>query len=188
MVEEALGAIQGRLTGATPESHLLWNTDSMIPKGEDEMSDYLANRLQDQLVGRDVVVNREVQVRRAKPTGRPRQVDIQVDAVVGNDKMSIPIEVKGSWHDHVEAALTDQLADQYMADLGPHGVYVVMFPDVASWSGTGSRRARAARRVRAKIVKRLTSDAADLVARGLNVRVVGLDLSYAQPRPPTVST
>lgn len=183
VVEHAFAAIQTRLTGATPESHLLWNTDSMTPKGEDEMSDYLANKLKDQLEGRRVVVNREVQVRRAKRTGRPRQADIQVDAIIDDDVVTLPIEVKGSWHDEVDTALKAQLADQYMADLGTYGVYVVMFPDMESWGGTGSRRARAARRDRTNLMARLESAASELAGQGLTVRAIGIDVSYARPGP-----
>lgn len=94
--------------------------------------------------------------------------------------------VKGSWHDQVGTALKDQLADQYMADLGPYGVYVVMFPDTDNWAGTGSRRAAAARRHRTKLMSRLASDAAKLSGRGLAVRTIGgVDVPYAAPGPRT---
>jgi hypothetical protein len=183
VVEDAFRSIQGRLTGATPESHLLWNTaGEMSPKGEDEMSDYLLHRIRDELEGRRIVVNREVQVRRVKPTGRPRQVDLQIDAAVDDDIITVPIEVKGSWNDEVETALESQLADQYLSDLGSHGLYIVLFPDLASWLKDESRRTRASRRPMDELMARLKADAEALADSGLAVRAIGLDIAYAPPQ------
>lgn len=179
-VVAALDEVQQRLTGAVPESHLLWNTDSMTPKSEEEAIGYLRNRFHDLLVTRRVIVNSEVEVRRTNPTGRPRQVDLQVDAVVDGLRLTVPIEVKGSWHEDVETALDAQLVDDYMADIGPHGIYLVLWPDLVSWSGQESRRKRAARVNRDEVMGRLEGDARTLGERGLDVRVFGLDLAYAQ--------
>jgi len=180
LVISALDEVQQRLTGAVPESHLLWNTDSMTPKLEEEATGYLRNRLHDILVTRRVIVNSEVEVRRAHRTGRPRQVDLQVDAVVDAMRLTVPIEVKGSWHKDVETALESQLVDDYMADIGPHGIYLVLWPDLVSWSVGGSRRKRAARVNRDEVMCRLEAAARTLGERGLDVRVFGLDLAYAQ--------
>lgn len=47
VVLDAIAAIQTRLTGETPESHLLWDTRVGRPKQEDDISDYLLHRLRD---------------------------------------------------------------------------------------------------------------------------------------------
>ena len=65
----ALDEAQTRLTGATPESHYLWDTYAGRPKSEDEISDYLANELNGALSASGVIVNREVQARRNQPSG-----------------------------------------------------------------------------------------------------------------------
>ncbi|MGB3409925.1 MAG: hypothetical protein WBA45_01905 [Microthrixaceae bacterium] len=179
-VVAALNEVQQRLTGAVPESHLLWNTDSMRPKTEEEATGYLHNRLHDLLVTRHVIVNSEVEVRRTHRTGRPRQVDLQVDTVVDGLRVTVPIEVKGSWHKDVETALDAQLVDEYMQDIGPHGIYLVLWPDLTSWSVGDSRRQRAARLDRDEVMSRLEADARTSDVHGLDVRVVGLDLAYAQ--------
>lgn len=182
VIVSALKEVQKRLTGAVPESHLLWNTGpKKTPKSEEEATGYLHNRLNDLLVTQRVIVNSEVEVRRTHRTGRPRQVDLQVDAVVDGVRLTVPIEVKGSWHKDVETALDDQLVDDYMADIGPHGIYLVLWPDLASWSDGGSRRQRAARVDPEVVMGRLEDNARTLGELGLDVRVVGLDLAYTQP-------
>ena len=95
----SLDEVQTRLTGGTPESHYLWDTYSGRPKSEDEISDYLANELTRLLTTRGAIVNREVQVRRNRPSGIGERTDLLVDAVpVGgphSGRMLLPIEVKG---------------------------------------------------------------------------------------------
>lgn len=177
----ALDEVQQRLTGAAPESHLLWNTDSMKPKSEEEATGYLRNRLHDLLVTRHVIVNSEVEVRRTHPTGRPRQVDLQVDAVVDGRRITAPIEVKGSWHKNLETALDAQLVDEYMNDIGQHGIYLVLWPDLESWSGEDPRRQRATRLDRDLVTRQLEAAARTYEDHGLDVRVVRLDLDYVQP-------
>jgi hypothetical protein len=134
VVVEALADILDELTGANPQSHLLWDTRSRQPKTEDEISDHLRNRLQELTGGRRLVVNREVQLRRNKISGIPERTDIQVDAAMGGsgprNVLSLPLEVKGAWNSGPLTAMQSQLVQQYMADLGvQHGCYVVLWPD-----------------------------------------------------------
>ena len=97
---DALDTIQQRLTGATPESHLLWDTHAGRPKTEDEISDYLRNRLADLIGGHGVIVNREVQIRRSSSSGIGERTDLLVEAIdpVSPGALTLPVEVKGAWN------------------------------------------------------------------------------------------
>ena len=98
----ALDEAQTRLTGATPESHYLWDTYAGRPKSEDEISDYLANELNGALSASGVIVNREVQARRNQPSGIGERTDLLIDAAPllepGTGRLSLPVEVKGAWN------------------------------------------------------------------------------------------
>lgn len=188
LVHEALGTIQARLLGETPESHLLWDTRTMRPKSEDEASDYLHNRLKDLLQYRGLVVNREVQVRRESPSGIGERTDIRVDATAiqspstgASPVMSLVLEVKGAWNSDLLVSLHDQLVNRYMRDIGTlKGIYVVLWPDVGSWSkeGGGAERQRLNRLVKADVEAQLGGQAAVERERGHDVRVVHLGLAY----------
>lgn len=186
-VAAALEEVQTRLTGATPESHYLWDTHAGRPKSEDEVSDYLANELSRVLTARGAIVNREVQIRRNGPSGIGERTDLLVDAApVGAPKvgrLSLPIEVKGAWNGGLGAAMSDQLVDRYMRDTAAtHGIYLVAWPDLESWTDiTDKRRAVLAALDREAIQLQLAEHAADLARRGASVRVVHLDITYRRP-------
>ena len=119
-VASAMKEVQTRLTGATPESHYLWDTHAGRPKSEDEISDYLANELNRVLTVRGAIVNREVQIRRNRPSGIGERTDLLVDAApVGGPHtghLSLPVEVKGAWNDELRTAMRYQLVERYMRD------------------------------------------------------------------------
>ena len=83
----------------------------MRPKNEEEISDYISNRLRDRLTERHVVVNREVEVRRSQPTGFGERTDVQVQAVSldGNERITLPIEVEGAWNKDLLTAMDTKL-------------------------------------------------------------------------------
>jgi hypothetical protein len=180
--------IQRELTGANPRSHLLWDTHSLRPKSEDEISDYLSNRLADLTGGNRLVVNREVQVRRNKPSGAAERDDIQVDAATGRPgpfaTISLPIEVKGAWHRDLFTAMESQLVAMYMEDLHvKHGCYVVLWPDVESWDGRGDSRRRVVdSRDRDEVSETLAAHAQKMQERGLFVEIVHLGIEYRRPK------
>ncbi len=184
----ALEEIQTRLTGATPESHYLWDSHAGRPKSEDEISDYLANELDRVLSGRGAVVNREVQIRRNRPSGIGERTDLLVDAapVTGPDtgRLSLPVEVKGAWNDELLTAMRDQLADRYMRDTAAtSGVYVVAWPDLDSWSDrTDNRRAALTSLDRAAVETELAYRASGLAEQGPRVSVVHLDIAYRRAK------
>lgn len=176
----ALDTIQERLIGETPESHLLWDTRAMRPKSEDEISDYLLHRLRD-VIGQ-VIVNREVQVRRNSPSGIPERADLLIEAAIPNEpNLRVVIEVKGAWSAELLTAIRAQLVDRYLTDFWPAaGIYLVLWPDVSSWrEGPGqSDRNRLVTLDRAVIEAELNQQAAIAITNGYCVAVEYLDIPY----------
>lgn len=186
----ALDEIQARLLADTPSSYLLWDTHAKRPKSEEEISDYLAIELEQRLNARGVVVNREVQVRRSRPSGLPERTDLRVEAVrPGHDAIGstgtlrIPGEVKGIWNEEVIESLETQLVQRYMADFQTgHGLYVVAWFDQAPWTTSDGRRSRAASHGDiADIRADLEAEAEKQRARGRVVTVRVLDCSLRRP-------
>jgi hypothetical protein len=144
-VAAAMDDIQTRLTSATPESHYLWDTHSGRPKSEDEISNYLANELKRVLTVSGAIVNREVQIRRSRPSGIGERTDLLVDAALGGGvntgRISLPIEVKGAWNSELRTAIRDQLVERYMRDtVSDDGMYVVAWPDLEGWTDLADSR------------------------------------------------
>lgn len=186
-VAAALDKIQTRLTGATPESHYLWDTHTGRPKSEDEISDYLANELDRELTARGAIVNREVQIRRNRASGIGERTDLLVDAapVGGPDtgRLSLPVEVKGAWNGELPTAMRTQLLDRYMRDTASTcGVYLVAWPDLPSWTDMAdNRRTRFTSLDRAAIEAEIAAQAANAAKQGAHVKVVHLDVAYRRP-------
>ncbi|MFC9773402.1 MULTISPECIES: hypothetical protein [unclassified Pseudarthrobacter] len=182
IVREALVDIQERIVGNTPESHLLWETRVMRPKSEDEVSDYLLNRLRDRLETKSVVVNREVQVRRNSSSGIPERTDLLIEAFRAQDSpIRVVVEVKGAWSVELMSAIPEQLVGRYLKDYpSANGVYIVLWPDVGSWSAKDGRedRTRMARLDRLAIELDLSEQADEAARSGYPVQVVHLDIPY----------
>ena len=187
LVIGGLARIQHRLNGTPPESHLLWDTRTGCPKSEDEVSDYLSRQLQDELDRRGVVLHREVQTRRMQPSGIGERTDLLVSAVAVDphqnlSTIELPVEVKWAWNSDVPDSIRSQLADRYMRDIGArHGVYIVGWPDLDSWTQASTSRNRFARIKRQSIEAELDRLAIELRKEGRHVRVVHLDITYGRP-------
>ncbi|MPV36724.1 NACHT domain-containing protein [Georgenia subflava] len=186
-VVSGLEDVQSRLTGATPESHYLWDTHAGRPKSEDEISDYLANELHRILIARGVIVNREVQVRRNRPSGIGERTDLLVDAApVGGPatgRLSLPIEVKGAWNPELLTAMRDQLVGRYMRDAAANdGIFIVLWPDLNSWTDvTDLRRGALASLDRQIVEAKLGTQASELARNDAQVCVVHLSIDYRRP-------
>ena len=141
----------------------LWNTrGECSPKDEADLSDYMKRHLDDDLKGRGIVVNREVQIRRGQLT------DIRVDAVspdhgAGAKVVSAIIEVKGCWHRELETAMQNQLVERYLKDNHvPNGLYLVGWFNSLSWSDSDHRKADAPKCSLDEARKRFAQQAHDL--------------------------
>jgi len=135
----ALKRIQTDLTRAeTPGAQFLWDDrpdGSARPKAEASISDWLKRELENQMGGRRIVVNREVEVHRHSGKGLGHRTDIHVDAVGDGEVIKAIVEVKGCWNDGVERDMKEQLIDDYLMKTGcPAGLYVV------GWFGCADRR------------------------------------------------
>lgn len=181
-VTDALARIQRRLIGETPESHLLWNTAPLRRlKSEDEISDYLRNRITDELTSYRVVVNREVQVRRNTTSGIGERVDLRVDAINPHrdDVLTVIIEAKIASNSEVRTALQTQLVDRYMHDIGTTaGIFLVIWPDNEAATTPAGNTSTIAR---ASLTAQLDQQVRAQADHGRDIRVVHLDVPYLRP-------
>ncbi|MFI9410040.1 hypothetical protein [Nocardia gamkensis] len=108
----------------------LWDhepgTKGASPKGEDTISDWLAEQLRLRLAPH-VVVDREIQVTRPKPTGVGTRIDLTATSG-GIDIGRVAFEAKLVSNRSLMTAIDEQLVGQYLkpADL-THGIYIVFW-------------------------------------------------------------
>ena len=121
-VLDVLDAYQIYLTGKeTPRVEDLWNciNNSITHKDEECFSDHLASFLKERLVDSRIVINREVQLNRGRSGDSGSRTDIWITALSSNDqKITLCIEVKGSWNRTATNAMQTQLIDKYMGSGG----------------------------------------------------------------------
>lgn len=119
----ALNKYQIFLTGAeTPQVEALWNVigDVISHKKEEDFSDHLKKFLDMTLNPEGVIINREVQLNRGRNGEAGARTDIWIDALIKekSEKISLCIEVKGSWNPSARTAMKEQLVDKYMGNGG----------------------------------------------------------------------
>jgi hypothetical protein len=171
VIVESLERAQGKLTGQTPQASWLWNIlpdGSARPREEGDLSDWLKTHLQGDLLDRRIIVNREVEIRRAPGAGIGDRTDIHIDAIGqadgGPDRhVRAVIEVKGCWNDELESALRTQLLDSYLLGAGSRfGVYVVGWFESERWDTGDRRRSRCEGHSRANTQGKLIEEASAL--------------------------
>jgi hypothetical protein len=151
VVLESLDRLQRELHGDLAAVGDLWNSKASDwwPKEEEDISDYIARFLRRDLVGRRIVINREVQIRRGRRGEMSGQsTDIHVDLAPPDGQRDNPygsiqliIEVKGSWNDGVMDDMEGQLRDRYMRNNSCRiGVYVVAHFSANRWIASDDRR------------------------------------------------
>ncbi|CAM3992878.1 NACHT domain-containing protein [Saccharibacillus endophyticus] len=152
VVLKALTKIEQRLHGVTPEVRDIWNDvgdNKYTPYNENEFSDYIKRRLEDEIRGNAIVVNREVELQATLASETGERTDIHVDAVALSDadnfeKITVVIEVKGNWHRELLTAMQTQLADRYLSEgKTSYGIYLVGWFDSEKWSASDSRKKNA---------------------------------------------
>lgn len=124
VVIAALGQYQMRLTGKrTPRAKLLWNCPKgskglLTHKDEEDFSDDICDHLD--LTLKPLIFNREVQLNRGRRGVSGSRTDIWVDAIAseGSGRLSLCIEVKGSWNRSARKAIKKQLVLKYMGTGG----------------------------------------------------------------------
>ncbi|MGW6769239.1 hypothetical protein ACWGBX_02315 [Streptomyces sp. NPDC055037] len=185
VVAEALGRVADDLRADRALRAQLWHRQrrdngwvSYVPAEEREVSSWLARELERRLRDRAAVL-REVEInpRLAETDGDIPDL-LAVAHTTGAEALSVPGEVKCSWHRQVVTAIRDQLGLRYLQ--GPHGttgVYVAVYFGGSAWDTGDSRRAQSARRSLDRLRRDLRQQAADLVGRGITAHVCVLDAS-----------
>ncbi len=120
-INNCLMDYQTYLTGKrSPMVEALWNKgkNSISPKSEEDFSDNILNYLQLRLVSTGIIINREVQLNRGRNGEAGSRTDIWIDTCSPDksNKISLCIEVKGSWNPSATTALKTQLVEKYMSD------------------------------------------------------------------------
>lgn len=183
LVREALDGYQMKLLREPWVVESLWDrqeVDKWTPKPEAQFRDAVSSHIRDDLLSRQVVVNREVEVGRLAGAHAGRRSDILVTAVRHDaagrreDTVSVVIEVKGCWHEDWPTAIKDQLVDDYLANSGlTHGIYLLGWFDCTLWR-TGSGRSRC-RGERDSVTTHLDGLASELSTVGVRVSAYVID-------------
>ena len=192
----ALQETQQDLTGETPLATLLWNHGPTCrpdgsarcrPKTEDEISDFLQDKIRQHAPG--IIVNREVQVTRLMTSGIGQRTDLLVQAQAPTDPtrtLRVVIETKGCWNDEIPHALEQQLVDRYVSKWpGSAGVFLVAWFDPAHGYRTGTWRTDPVRRNPTNLSQHLNHRAADASrTSGHEIRALTVDCSMPQTSSP----
>jgi predicted NACHT family NTPase len=185
---ESLTRLEAKLQGEKCAATDLWNTNVWTPKQEDEISNYIARYLEDDLGRQGIVINREVRIHRSERT------DIHVDAVSllpsGEvlDTITAIIEVKPCWNRGLGAAMETQLVGKYLkGNRCQHGLYLVPWFVCARWSPKDYRLARVPTLSLAQAQAQFDTRAAELSQRGVRIRALVIDASLKDKSNPSPS-
>lgn len=153
VIIDALNRIGKRLHGATPEVRSLWNdlgNGKFTPWNENEFSNYIKQRLDDEIRGRGFITNREVELQPTLGSEIGERTDIHVDAVLPDnnkyEKITVIIEVKGNWHPELLQAMQDQLSNRYLKEGKTlYGLYLVAWFDSDKWDPNDPRKRKSSK-------------------------------------------
>jgi hypothetical protein len=185
VVFESLDRLQSKLTGELPASKDLWNADQgrYWPKDEEDLSDYVARHLDDDIQRRGVVVNREVQIRRGVGDGTGQFTDIHVDAVVAGvrqgtyARLYVLIESKGNWNRELFENMETQLRDRYLRNNRcQSGIYLVGWFSSPKWKEDDPKKKQCSRVSVEEARQRLSQQALRLSKEGFDIRSYVLDV------------
>jgi predicted NACHT family NTPase len=173
---ESLRRLEEKLQGETPAVVFLWDRTSMNapqPKDENSFSDYVKIHLDEELRGRGVIVNREVQIHRGERT------DIHVDAVIRDprkevyDSVTAIIEVKGCWNPELNREMETQLMDRYLKDNRcQYGLYLVGWFNCGKWDDTDYRKQRAPKLSKDEAQEQFDAQAVQLSQQGMRIKAL----------------
>jgi hypothetical protein len=143
VIVDSLKRLETKLQGEIAIAQFLWegSKDAPRPKDEPSLCDFIKWQLEEDLRGRGIIINREVQIHRGERT------DIYVNAVVlGHrqdtyDSLTVIIEAKGCWHPELDNAMEMQLLGRYLQN-NPcrHGLYLVGWFACDLWDNDDYRK------------------------------------------------
>lgn len=179
----SLRRLEQKLHGVTPMARFLWNLDR--PKEENDFSDYVENHLKEDLKGRGIVANREVEFRRLSQSGVGEKTDIVVDAVCKNNRgfesITVVIESKGCWNKELKTAMKSQLLKRYLIDdQHRHGLYLVGWFSCAQWNDSDSRKKQTPKMTLEDAQAVYDKQAATLSKEGFCIKALLLDTSLPE--------
>lgn len=194
VVLESLRRLQAELHGETPPLQFLWNEWKegeelrLRPKQENDLSDWIKRHLTQDLSGRRIVVNREVEIRPTESLRPGQRTDLLVQATASGPTgqgapVSVIIEVKGCWNGELWTAMREQLVERYLQENAcRHGIYLVGWYDCAYWrkSHPHPTERRVSTPDRAQQI--LDEQARALSQRDLQVRAFVLDAAFRAER------
>lgn len=147
-----------------------------VPLSEPEFSTWLARQLKARINQR-IVLTREAEIQPRLGTDPADQPDLLCTVITEEAQITVPIEVKCNWNSSVVTALTDQLADRYLAGpAGDVGIYVVGCFSGAAWNNEDKRRPTARRRDPKQLTDELRTAANTLKSQDRTVHVRVLDI------------
>jgi hypothetical protein len=122
---------------------------------------------------------REVEIQPHLGDASADRPDLLAVVTTAHGELTVPIEVKGNWHDEVDTAIETQLADRYLqGPYGSEGIYLVGYFASGRWTDHDRRRRRMAGRFpRPDLEETLRTKAAQIGERGIAIHVRVLDLS-----------
>lgn len=150
VIEDSLERFEQKLHGETPENVFLWNDlgeKKFNPRTENEFSDYVKKHFIEDLKGKGIIVNREVEIRKTTGNIQGQRTDLQVDAILkqpdrdSHEIISVIVEVKGNWHSELKTAMETQLVDRYLKNnTCKYGLYLIGWFDSEMWKDENRRR------------------------------------------------
>lgn len=157
VVMESLTRLQQEFAAQTPPYFAVWNDWTVKvgrkklklfrPKDEQGLSDFIKYYLDKALSERNIILNREVQIRQGLAGIPGERTDIHIETkpinqrgvVTGHER--VIVEVKGCWHPGLFTAMESQLVDRYLKDTScPYGLYVVGWFNCPQWDVAGDTR------------------------------------------------
>lgn len=170
VIIESLRRLEAKVQGETTIVHLLWDKkakNKFCPKDEPSLCDFVKWQLEEDLRGRGIIINREVQIHRGERT------DIHVNAVilgqdeVPYDSVTVIIEAKGCWHEELDSAMETQLLERYLKNNRcQHGLYLIGWFNCDAWDNKDRRKKRAPKLTVDEAQRKFNAQALDLSKRG----------------------
>lgn len=150
VLEDSLERFEQKLHGETPENVFLWNDlgdKKFNPRTENEFSDYVKKHFIEDLKGKGIIVNREVEIRKTTGNIQGQRTDLQVDAILkkperdSHEIISVIVEVKGNWHSELKTAMETQLVDRYLKNnTCKYGLYLIGWFGSEMWKDENRKR------------------------------------------------
>jgi predicted NACHT family NTPase len=178
VIIDSLKRLEPKLQGETVIAQFLWEGTKNAPRPKDESSlcDFIKWQLEDDLRGRGIIINREVQIHRGERT------DIYVNAVVlgqGNDSyesVTVIIEAKGCWHQDIDHAMETQLLGRYLKDNRcQHGLYLVGWFNCDLWDDNDYRKKQASKSTPEEAQRKFDAQALELSKRDKLIKALVID-------------